>query len=79
MTMKKLSIILMALAMLMPEAASAQFASAPAFPGAEGYGRYTTGGSGGKVIHALSSMWVRCAMRWLRRDRALWCLTWLAR
>lgn len=29
----------------------AQFASAPAFPGAEGYARYVTGGRGGKVLH----------------------------
>lgn len=27
-------------------------AQAPAFPGAEGHGRYVTGGRGGEIIHA---------------------------
>lgn len=31
--------------------ANAQFESAPAFPGAEGHGRYVTGGRGGKIVH----------------------------
>ena len=44
--MKKLSLVLFSLftCLLMQ-------AQAPAFPGAEGHGRYATGGRGGKIIH----------------------------
>ena len=30
---------------------AAAMAQAPAFPGAEGHGRYVTGGRGGKIVH----------------------------
>ena len=46
---KTIVMTLLSLVTLLP--ANAQFAQAPAFPGAEGYGRYTTGGRGGKVYH----------------------------
>lgn len=35
----------------MAVSAVAAFAQAPAFPGAEGHGRYVTGGRGGKIVH----------------------------
>lgn len=44
-----LSIIVTMMIGLLP--IMAQFTTAPAFPGAEGYGRFTTGGRGGSVIH----------------------------
>ena len=43
--------IITLLLLLLTGSSYAQFSSAPAFPGAEGHGRYVTGGRGGSIVH----------------------------
>lgn len=47
--MKRILLLILAVLFLMPVYADSE--KVPAFPGAEGFGRYTTGGRGGKVYH----------------------------
>ncbi len=49
--MKHLHFTILLLLLLLSGNGYAQFSSAPAFPGAEGHGRYVTGGRGGNIVH----------------------------
>ncbi len=49
MILKKLTMMMAAMAVIIPE--QADDAILPSFPGAEGFGAITTGGRGGKVYH----------------------------
>jgi hypothetical protein len=49
--MTRLRNIITLLLLLLTGSSYAQFSSAPAFPGAEGHGRYVTGGRGGSIVH----------------------------